>query len=114
MAQYIIHTVLSCTLGRAGLISLKTTATLMDAAVWVYSIWKRFTPTGMAPQACGDKVTVFSKPLTRESPLKPLTERSSSPSLQQLAENVHLFQTKHFPGPTLEKRTRKDMDASAR
>lgn len=61
MAQYIIHTVLSCTLGTGGLISLKTTATLKDAAI--YNIWKRFTLTGMAPQACGDTATVFSMSL---------------------------------------------------
>lgn len=67
MAPYIRHTVLSYTPGRAGLISLKTTATLMDVAI--YNIWKQLTLTGMAPKACGDTVTVFSMPFTRASPL---------------------------------------------
>lgn len=59
MAQYIRHTVLSFTPGRAGLISLKTTATLMEAAI--YNVWKQSTLAGVAPKACGD--TVFSMPL---------------------------------------------------
>lgn len=44
---------------RAGLISLKTTATLMKAAI--YNVWKQSTLAGVAPKACGD--TVFSMPL---------------------------------------------------